>query len=330
MEKRFDVIGIENLIMDFAVQIDKLPKTDGGARILDFCWQSGGNASSAIVALARLGARCGMVGGIGSDPFGAFCKGDMEYHGVDTSHIKQVEGNTTFCLCLAEQATQGRSILGRSGDVGQLTEQELDESYIAQARAIHLALPFADMARKASELAHRNGVLVSIDVGGPVKNFAELAESVDILIMSEMCYRALFDDDRYEENCRSLLRYGPQVVIVTLGSKGCAGADENGTFYLESFASVGYDIVDSTGAGDVYHGGFLYAWLNRYQKAPYNYDVKDCARFASTVSYINCMTLGGRTGIPTLEMVDQFLESRTVDLSLLDERKRYYKNAMFR
>lgn len=326
MEKRFDVIGIENLIMDFAVQIDKLPKTDGGARILDFCWQSGGNASSAVVALARLGAKCGMVGGIGSDPFGAFCKRDMDYHGVDTSHIKQVEGNTTFCLCLAEQATQGRSILGRGGDVGQLTEEELDERYIAQARAIHMALPFADMARKASELARRNGVLVSIDAGGPVKNFVEMAKSVDILIMSEMCYRALFDDERYEENCKSVLQYGPKVVIVTLGSKGCAGADENGTFYLESFASCDYEIVDSTGAGDVYHGGFVYAYLNRYHQAPYNYDVKDCARFASTVSYINCMTLGGRTGIPTLDMVDTFLETRTVDLSVLDERKRHYKN----
>jgi len=329
MEKKFDVIGIENLIMDFAVQIDKLPKTDGGARILDMCWQSGGNASSAIAALARLGAKCGMVGGIGSDSFGAFGKNDMIYHGVDVSHIKQVPGKTTFCICLAEQATQGRSILGRGGDVGQLTEEELDESYIAQARAIHMALPYASMAKKASELARRNGVLVSIDVGGYPKNFMEIAEGVDVLIMSEMCYRGLYDDDNYEEHCQELLKKGPKVVIVTLGSKGCAGADEYGTFCIDSFASCGYEIVDSTGAGDVYHGGFVYAYLNRYRQAPYNYDVADCARFASTVSYINCMTLGGRTGIPTLEMVDRFLADRTVDLSVLDARKEHYKNINF-
>ena len=92
MEKQYDVIGVENLIMDFAVRINKLPQTDGFAYIRDYCWQSGGNAASAIVALARLGSDCGMVGTTGSDPFGTFCKEDMHRHGVDTSHIKHPPG----------------------------------------------------------------------------------------------------------------------------------------------------------------------------------------------------------------------------------------------
>ena len=141
MEKQYDVIGVENLIMDFAVRINKLPQTDGFAYIRDYCWQSGGNAASAIVALARLGSDCGMVGTTGSDPFGTFCKEDMHRHGVDTSHIKQIPGATTFCICLAEEETQGRSILGKLGDVGSLTNEEIDENYIASAKAIHLGLP---------------------------------------------------------------------------------------------------------------------------------------------------------------------------------------------
>ena len=139
MKKRYDVIGVEDLIMDLAFQIDHLPATDGFSRILDYCWQSGGNAASAIVALARLGATCGMIGTAGDDAYGEFCVRDLAYHGVDTSHIKRHPGNTTLCVCLAEESTQGRSFLGLRGTPADMTPQEADESYVAQARAVHLS-----------------------------------------------------------------------------------------------------------------------------------------------------------------------------------------------
>ena len=329
MEKKFDVIGVENLIMDLALQINKLPKTDGLALLKDFCWQSGGNAASAIVALARLGAKCGMIGTVGSDPFGRFCKEDMQRHGVDISHIKTVEGETTFCICLAEEETQGRSFLGKMGTVGAMSGEEVDESYIAEARAIHLSCIPSPAVHYAVEYARKNNVLISLDAGAPFSGAAELAKKVDILIMSEQFYGMLFRDENYEENCRSLLAEGPQVVIVTLGKRGCAGADANGCFSLPSFQK-GYPIVDTTGAGDVFHGGFLYAYLERYGKAPHNYTLEDCARFASAVSYINCTSLGGRTGIPSLYTVDRFLADGTIDKTEIEPRRTFYKNAMFR
>ncbi len=330
MEKRFDVIGIEDLIMDFALQINKLPKTDGFALLKDFCWQSGGNAASAIVALSRLGARCGMVGTTGSDPFGRFCLEDMVRHGVDTSHIKTVPGETTFCICLAEEETQGRSFLGKMGSRGSMTAEEVDEGYIAQARAIHLSCIPSPAAGYAVEFARKHDVLISMDAGANMfEGAVELAKSVDILIMSEAFYGSMFDNDDYCGNCRSLLDCGPKVVVVTLGKKGCAGADACGTFSLESF-DKGYQIVDTTGAGDVFHGGFLYAYLNRYQRAPFDYDIKACARFASAVSYINCTTLGGRTGIPSLYMVDKFLDEGVIDKTEIIPRQEYYKYAMFK
>lgn len=330
MGKVFDVIGVENMIMDFAVQINRLPKTDGISRIFDYSWGCGGNAGSAIVALARMGARCGMLGTTGSDRFGDFCKEDMARHGVDVSHIWQTQGDTTFCICLAEKETQGRSILGKIGNAPSLTPEQVDGEYIASARAIHVALPFSGATRAAIDLARRQGVLVSADAGGPVDYAMDVVKCSDILIMSESFYGALFQDTEYEKNCRSLLAFGPSVAIVTLGSKGCAGANKDGSFTLESFSNAGYEIADTTGAGDVFHGGFLYAWLERYQKPGWNYTLKDCARFASAVSYINCLTLGGRTGIPTLEMVDTFLKTGMVETSQLDERRNFYKTAMFK
>ncbi len=329
MEKNFDVIGVENLIMDLALQINRLPATDGMSWLKDYCWQSGGNAASAIVALARLGARCGMIGTTGSDPFGRFCREDLERHGVDVSHVRMQEGETAFCICLAEEETQGRSFLGKMGTVQSAGGEEVDESYIARSRAIHLSSIPSGAAQSAVACAKRNGVLISLDAGGVFPGALELAKQADILIMSETFYHALFSDNHYEENCRSFLSEGPGVVIVTLGKRGCAGADGEGSFTLPAF-DCGYPIVDTTGAGDVFHGAFLYARLERFGKPPCRYTLKDCARFASAVSCINCTTLGGRTGIPDLYMVDRFLKDGIIDKTDIASRKEFYKNAMFR
>lgn len=325
--KRFDVIGIENLVMDFALRIDRLPGTDGISQLLDYCWQSGGNVGSAIVALARLGAPAGMIAHTGSDSFGAYCRRDMQYNGVDDSHIRTTQGKTDFCICLAEKETQGRSLLGMGGSVEPLGPEDLDESYIRQARAIHLGVPFTQTSRAAAALARKNGVLVSFDAAAVGPDVGELIDCTDILIMSEAFYDALFDSGSCEENCRKLLSYGPSVSIVTLGKRGCAGANAEERFTLPSFADCGCEIVDTTGAGDVYHGGFLYAYLNRYKKPGWNYSLKDCARFASAVSYIDCLSLGGRAGAPTLRMVDRLLQEGTVSLDGLAERKAHYRDA---
>ena len=294
MEKTFDVIGVEDLIMDFALQIARIPKTDGMALIEDSCWAGGGNASSAIVALARLGARCAMVGTTGNDAYGAFCRADMEKNGVDVSHVKQVEGETTLCVCLAERETQGRSFLGRAGVAGEMTAEDVDEQLIANARVVHLSCSRCTGQEAAVKFAKKHGVEVSLDAALLTPATKELADQSDILIMSEQFYEGLFgNDESYQENCRKLVGQGTKIAVVTLGKKGCAGADGTKTFRMEAF-SEGYPIVDTTGAGDVYHGGFLYAYLYRYRREPWNYDVEDCARFASAVSYINCTTLGGR------------------------------------
>ena len=92
MEGKIDVIGVEHQIMDLAIQINQIPKTDGVSLVKDICWAGGGNASSALVALARLGAVAAVVGTAGKDAYGNFCVKDMAQNGVDVSHLKQVDG----------------------------------------------------------------------------------------------------------------------------------------------------------------------------------------------------------------------------------------------
>lgn len=329
MGKTFDVIGFEDLIMDFAMQIDCIPETDGMALIQDSCWAGGGNASSAIVALSRLGASCAMVGTAGTDAYGDFCVEDMRKNGVDTSHLKQVEGETTLCVCLAETATQGRSFLGKMGTARKMKPEEVDECFLAETKVLHISCMPTPAQQRAIDIAKKCGVKVSLDAGAFFPGADKLAKQADILIMSEHFYKGLFGEDtNYCGNCRKLVTDGAQIAVVTLGKSGCAGADETENFQLEAFGG-NMPIVDTTGAGDVFHGGFLYAFLHRYKKAPYDYSLADCARFASAVSYINCGTLGGRPGIPTLDMVDTFLEKGVVTEGDIAKRKAFYRNGIF-
>ena len=279
MEKKFDIISVCEPVMDYAVAIDRIPGTDSIAKMYAHLFQSGGNAASAITAAARLGAKCAVIGTVGNDPFGEFCREDMVYHGVDVSRLFMLEGTTQYAVCLAEKETQGRSFLGLEATVQKVTDDMLDEEFIASAKYLHLDC--VDMPGKwtAAEMARKNGVLVSTDAG--YHGFCDdtkLLETSDIFIMSGMYYRSLFGDDTdYLKNCHALLSRGPKIVIVTLGSKGCVGTDGTMDFTLPAFS--GYDIVDTTGAGDVFHGAFLYAHMQ-------GWDIKECARFASAFSYV--------------------------------------------
>jgi sugar/nucleoside kinase (ribokinase family) len=111
-----------------------------------------------------------------------------------------------------------------------------------------------------------------------------------------------------------------ETCVVTLGSEGCAGANRKGeTFRIPAFS--GQEIIDTTGAGDVFHGGFLFAHSQ-------GWDLRTCASYASAVSFIKCTALGGRVGIPSRKTVEQFLKDRTIDRTDIELRTEHYRNVM--
>ena len=104
-------------------------------------------------------------------------------------------------------------------------------------------------------------------------------------------------------------------MIFTFGAGGCVGLCGDDYFEVPAFK---VKAVDSTGAGDVFHGAYIYAWLQ-------GWDAKTCCRFCSGVSAIKCTRPGGRSGIPTLPVLEKFLATGEIDGAELDERVRHYK-----
>jgi sulfofructose kinase len=303
MEQKLEAIGIGHPVADLLINIDKLPGRDGGAALLDISYQFGGKVPTAMAALGRLGVPCGMIGAVGDDDVGRACVRDFARHNVDASRIIVDKGISTRLNVVISDRSGERNILRHSGPVRDVKPGELDREYIKQAKVLHLNSAGAS-ERMAAQWVREAGGRVSFDADGFQPEFEAMAPLVDAFITSESYYR-----DRYypcatlEECCRDIASRGPSIVGVTLGGKGCAIYAGGKLTMIPVFKVA---VVDATGAGDTFHGAFIYGMLK-------GREAEECARFASAVSAIKCTAIGGRAGLPTLPMVVEFMKTGEID-----------------
>jgi len=315
-----DIIGIENPVMDFNILLEKMPDAGGFGSLKEYSWQGGGNVGSALVAAARLGAKCGIIGIVGDDPYGQFCVDDFKRHNIDTSHlIKDAGTKTSFCICLAEISTMGRSFIAKGGTKRQPTDVELDKKYISTTKYLHLG-PIGQPQVQAARWAREKGITVVDDAGYFNPDTDEHTDLIDVFVGSEHYYKGLFHDNNYEKNCKAIQKRGPKIVVFTLGAKGCIGLNDDGEYFAIP-AYEGLSIVDTTGAGDVFHGAFIFGLMQ-------GWDVKKTSLFSSAVSAIKCTRLGGRAAIPDYNTVQKFMKTGNIDYTEIDARVEYYHEGM--
>lgn len=305
--------------MDQLVNVTRVPRGNGGTRANEIFHQGGGNCASAIAAAARLGAKAGMLAKVGNDSIGDFIVKDFNYNGVDTSRIIRENGAiSSFVVAVSEVESRTRFFIGRRGTVTPMKPEEVDYDYIADAKILHIdhGSP-ASMA--AVKFAREKGVTITIDAGEFTQDRVDIIPHVDVYIASEFFYNGFFKgtEDDLEGNCRKLHEMGPSVVWVTRGPEGCVGLVDGKFHKVPTFLEL--PVVDTTGAGDVFHGAYIAAML---EGLPH----PECARYACAVSSIKCMYVGGRTGIPNRETLRRFLEDGKVMKDELDARLEYYRN----
>lgn len=321
MEKKtLDVIGLGDPNMDLIVELEKLPQTNTNMRMYEYCFQGGGNVATAMATSGMLGLKSAIVGVVGDDLLAQNAMEDFAYNHVDTSHlVVQKETRSNFCMCITERYNKGKEFISKSGTFSMLEPEDLDEEFIKAARVLHIGL-FNPAVIQACRWIHEAGGKVSIDAAYYRPDIYENYHHVDIFIASEHYYRDLCADKgfvptQYEIALRYVQQQGPQIVIFTFGGDGCRGMDNGRYFELPAFQ---VDVVDSTGAGDVFHGAYIYGYLQGWEP-------EECARFSSAVSAIKCTRLGGRAGIPDLQAVELFLKDGTIDDAKLDARVEQYR-----
>ncbi len=233
MLKEFEIAGYDMPCVDLAVNVDVFPKPNGGTGINAMSWQGGGKVATGMVAAARLGAKCAMIGAVGSDDYGEFCLRDFERHGIDISGMKTRQGETTsLSIVLSDRETQGRSIVYRSGTANPPALEEIEERILTGCQwffishATHVAMESAKRAKKA-------GAKIIVDADSYSSEMMENIGIIDVFIASEFFYKVLFrgKEEAFEANCREVQKMGPSIVVFTLGAKGCVGTARRMAFF---------------------------------------------------------------------------------------------------
>ena len=177
----------------------------------------------------------------------------------------------------------------------------MDLSLLDGAKILHIDGHNPKGALAAVKRAKELGVLVNFDAGTVRDGIAELLPYADILITSEAFARAWTKEEDLEKALPKLAEYGAKVTGCTMGAHGSMMYDNGKIIKCPAFEGV--KVVDTTGAGDLFHTGFAVRYLETQ-------DLMECQRFGAACAALKCAGLGGRMTAPSRAQVDEFLSKR--------------------
>jgi sugar/nucleoside kinase (ribokinase family) len=303
--RKFDVVGLGACTVDLLQAVDELPRGECVQQARDYALQGGGPIATAMVALARLGSRTAMLDKVGDDWRGRLIIDELKQEGVATEWMRIAAGcSSSIASILVRKGDGARSIAFSPGNGGELVPAELPEDVIATARILHLNGRHPAASRKAAQLAGAHGVKVSFD-GGANRyrdDDRELIALTDICIVARQFAFAFSGAEDVEAAAKSLLAAGPECVVITAGVEGSRIFPREAEAFHQPAFNVGPP-VDTTGAGDAYHGAFLHGIVT-------GLNLRECAALASAAAALNTRKLGGRSALPTMAEVGQLLQAQ--------------------
>lgn len=290
----FQVYGLGQCSLDYLGKVGTYPLADSKCEFFDMVIQGGGPVATALVALARWGVSCTFAGVLGDDSFGVMIKESLDTEGVDTRGILVRQGfDSQFAFIVAEPGVGRRTIFWRRPTGLSPDPEEIDFGIIRRAKVFHTDGIFVEASVAACKAAKEAGIPIVVDAGSFREGMLDLARVSDYFLASETFAGSFLEDGEPLETCYKLAELGPAVVGVTLGPRGFVALDR-GTIIQRPAYPV--EAVDTTGCGDVFHGGFIYGLIQEW-------DVDKSLDFASWAAAMVSLQLGGRTSIPTLAQI---------------------------
>jgi len=308
MKKDIRIIGLGMACLDVIIKTSQLPTWDQGARLGALAVEGGGPTATAIVACQRLGIPSGFIGTYGQDRLGRIKIETISENGVDISRMICREGpENQMVLVAVQEGTGERVFSGVSIESQTLSVNELDRDYILQADLLHLDGYHAKAALQAAKWMKMSGKRVMLDgsaTKGPIPNdMKALVREVDVLICGKGFGIALTGEENLTKTGRMIRSLGPDVVVQTEGINGSYTTTHQDEFHTPAFE---VDVVDTTGAGDVFHGAFLVGLLH-------GWDIRSIVVFSTAVAALKCTQISGRRGIPSFTQVIDFLKDRGIN-----------------
>jgi len=304
-----DLAGVGLNATDRLLLVAQFPACGGKARILEEIVSPGGQVASALAAAAKLGLRTKYIGTVGDDTGGRIQMESLRETGMNLDNV-EIRSNCAnqSAYIIIDQSTGERTVFWSRPDCLALDPAKITAASLAGARMLHIDGHDTPAVGKAARLARELGIPVSVDVDTIYPGFDDVLPYVDYLLASaEFPARWTGEADPLCALERLQKQYGMRVAAMTLGADG-ALARVDGRYYYEPGFIV--DCVDTTGAGDVFHGAFCYSVLK-------GMPIREALEFSNAMAALNCTRLGARGGIATEG------EARALMASALQANLRY-------
>src|SRR5258707_15704648 len=287
--KRFDVVGVGLNATDTLLVVPRFPAYAGKAAFTQEILSPGGQVASAMVTCASLGLRTKYIGTLGDDERGRIQMESLLTSGIDLEHVQVRQGCANqSAYIIIDQPTGERTVLWRRDDCLRIAPSEIKPEQITCARLLHIDGHDTPAVEHAARIAREAGMPVTVDVDTIYHGFDRVLPYVDYLVASsEFPVQWTNESDPFKALQMIQREYQMRVAAMTLGAHGALALAEGRFFYSPAFV---VNCTDTTGAGDVFHGAFCYAVLQRMS-------MRESLDFSNAMAAMNCMALGARGSI---------------------------------
>jgi sulfofructose kinase len=295
---KIDVVGVGLNATDTLIPVPVFPERGSKVEVHFANTLLGGQVASAMAACQQWGLRTRYVGKLGEDHAALLHRTEFERLGVET-HLctaRQCPSQQAFILV---DPSGERTVLWKRDLRLTLFPEELNREWIVNARALHLDGHDTRAAARAAEWAREEKIPVIADLDDLYPGYEELLPNIDFLITSrDIPTRLTLESDLRYSLKEVLRRYGCRLAAATLGQDGVLAWDGEGFHYSPAYR---VETVDTTGAGDTFHAGFIYGHLQEWP-------LQRQLEFACAAAALNCTAVGARGGIQPVQNIEQFME----------------------
>lgn len=303
----------------FVPPLAALPEAGQLVATEDFLLDSGGCAANTSTTLARLGVKTRVAGKVGDDSYGSFIKQDLARKGVETSGISTSQRFGTSKTVILPVIGEDRRFIHTFGANADFGAADIDRVTLAEAGVFYVGgyMVLPDLAQDdlaaLFQLARSHGVRTALDVVVPagdasvsLRDLERVLPFVDVFLPNDEEAKRLTGDGEPRRQAEAFLRAGCATVVITRGGRGSLLMDQTHVIEAPAFDVT---LVDSSGAGDAFAGGFIAGMMVGLDQA-------ETLRFASAIGASCCTRLGCTTGIFTREQAEAFLQERPLPLRI--------------
>lgn len=263
--------------------------------------QCGGQTINALVSASRLDARCAYAGWLGTDEDSVFLGKTLEAEGVDIQQAKvEADVKPIRTTILVDTTANTRTILfNLEGTRG--APEDIHPEVIRNSKILFVDHYGIEGMHRAAKVAKRAGIPIVADfehAGGP--GFSELLPMVDHLILSFPFAKSITNAKTPEDAVKKLFHEDREVVAITWGTRGSWYSTKDEPSVVNHQPAFQVPIVDTTGCGDVFHGAYMVALMERFEP-------QRRFEFASAAAAINASQEGAQRGMPRRTELEKFL-----------------------